>query len=317
VPSYAIVGSGWGGALWRHAVRSLPEHRVVEPVGEAPWGADVVVVATPPATHAAVALDLSATGVAVLVESPLATTLADADRLVGAVAGGARIAATSNLLHAPLVRAFLARAEELGTLGHLGLRAVAADRATDGPAHPDPAGVLCTVGPGAVSVVLATLRADRPVAVRASVLRRRDDGRTSAVEVTLGTASGTVATLEIDDAATAPIWDLQVASASSALRLELQPDPHLEQLGVDLPAPARRYAVEPAQLETFGYLDQVAEAGADLLGGRPPWLTATFGRNVLEVLCAAAEACASGAPVEVPWRGDRTRSLADLVAGPG
>lgn len=315
MPSYAIVGSGWGGTLWAHAVRASVDHTVLDRVGTPPWGADVVVVATPPATHAAVALDLAATGVAVLVESPVATTLEDADRLVAAVDAGARVAATSHLLHAPLVRAFLARARDLGALRHVGMRAASVDRGADGPAHPDGAGVLTTVGPGAVAVLLATLGGDRPVAVRARVERRHDDGRPAAVTAAITTDSGTHVTFDVDDAAASAVWDVQVASGSSALRLELQPDPHLEQLGVDLPTPARRYAIEPAQLETFGYLDQVAEAGADLLAGRPPWLGVTFGRAVLEVLCAAAASTTVDSPVQLPWSGPRDRSVADLLAG--
>ena len=53
---------------------------------ELPAGADVVLVATPPARHASDALAALAAGAAVIVEKPLATTLAEADALVEAAA---------------------------------------------------------------------------------------------------------------------------------------------------------------------------------------------------------------------------------------
>lgn len=317
MPSYAIVGSGWGGTVWTHAVRALADHHVVERVGAAPWGADVIVVATPPATHAAVALDLAGTGVTVLVESPLATTLVDADLLVAATEAGARIAATSHLLHAPLVRAFLARTREIGAFRHVGLRAATVDRTEDSPAHPDGAGVLTTVAPNALAVLQVALGPDRPVEVRGRVVGRRADGRPSAVTASLTTLSGAEITLEFDDAAPVTLWDLQIASETSAVRLELQPDPHLEQLGVDVPSPPRLHVAEPPQLEVFGYLDQVVEAAHDAATGRPPWLGVTFGRNVVDLLCAIAEATTHDEPVAVPWRGRRDRSLAELVAPTG
>ena len=59
---------------------------------------------TPPAQHAEHALAAVAAGAGVLVEKPLCTTLADADRLVAAAAGGATLAYAENLVHAPAVQ---------------------------------------------------------------------------------------------------------------------------------------------------------------------------------------------------------------------
>jgi predicted dehydrogenase len=65
---------------------------VAASLGELIERADVVAVCTPPETHADVAVEVLAAGRGVLVEKPLATTLADADRIAEAADG--RVAAT-------------------------------------------------------------------------------------------------------------------------------------------------------------------------------------------------------------------------------
>ena len=74
------------------AVASRSKERAAERAGqigcpsvdysELPAGAAVVLVATPPALHVAQAINALRAGASVLVEKPLATTLAAADRLV-------------------------------------------------------------------------------------------------------------------------------------------------------------------------------------------------------------------------------------------
>jgi predicted dehydrogenase len=72
---------------------------------------DLVAVCTPPHTHADVAVAALAAGAGVLVEKPLATTLADADRIVEAAAAGLTAATGFQLrCHRRLPR----RAREIG-----------------------------------------------------------------------------------------------------------------------------------------------------------------------------------------------------------
>ena len=68
-------------------------------------GASVVHVLTPPAAHAGVALEAIEHGCDVLVEKPLATDVADCDRLAAAARRrGVRVAVNHSLLHDPWIR---------------------------------------------------------------------------------------------------------------------------------------------------------------------------------------------------------------------
>ena len=75
-----------GGRSARHLAGELDARRCRPE--ELPAGAEVMIIATPPETHTELALLGVRAGARVLVEKPLATTLADADRIVAAVVGG-------------------------------------------------------------------------------------------------------------------------------------------------------------------------------------------------------------------------------------
>ena len=217
-----------------------------------------------------------------------------------------------SLLFAPLVRDAIERARALGRFSSLQLRVL-----TQAPVRRTAldaqwgGGVLFDLGVHPLAVLLTLAGEDRPVSVRARLapagtgLHAVDD----LADVELVLRSGARCTVELSWRATQPQWDLQLATPTSTLRLELQPDPHVEQLGVDLPRPPRRHrGVEPAQLEVFGYLDQVVETAADLAAGRPPYVDVRFGRAVLDVLCAAYRSAGTGVPEPLPFTGDRTRT---------
>jgi len=322
-------------AVWAQTIAALDSHRLVavasrQPAAAArvaaPFGATVVslaagppldgpasdltVVAGVPGTHAADAgwaLGRSS----VVVEGPMCTTLADADRLVAAAEGGAFVACAENLLYAPLVRDALHRVSMLGPRHYLEARVVQAP-----PPHWTPrdaawgGGVLFDTGVHALAVLLAVAGDDHPVSVDAR-FERALSSAAAAVEdravVRLRFASGANGVLDVRwQAGAAAQWDLQVATGGASLRLELLPDPHLELQGVDLPRPPRRFpGVEPAQLETFGYLDQAWELGREASAGGRPWLGATFGRYVLDVVCAAYRSAGTGAPEALPFTGPR------------
>lgn len=341
MPSYALAGSGTMAAIWAHVITAEPGHELVAVAGprrdhaerlasayrvlavepaELAATADVVVVASAPAAHCDDALRAAAAGAGVLVEAPLCTTLAEADLIVDATEQGARIAYGEHLLFAPLVRDALRRIRATGPFDHLDARVLQQRpirrSALDGTWG---GGVLFDLGAHALAVVLMVAGEDRPASVRATLEPMRPD--TSAVddraELELRFASGARAALELSWRATAPQWDLQVANRSGALRVELLPDPHLEQLGVDLPRPPRRRpGLEPAQLETFGYLDQLVETGAELAAGVAPYASARLGRYVLDVLCAAYRSAGTGVAEALPFTGDRRRTPWQLWRGP-
>ena len=94
-----------------------------EPVGyeDLPGGADAVIVATPPALHRREAERAVDGGATVLVETPLAATLADADELVAESATG-RLAYGENLVHSPVVAEAVTACRRMGELTHLEVR---------------------------------------------------------------------------------------------------------------------------------------------------------------------------------------------------
>lgn len=83
----------------------------------APDGADLVVVCSEPTRHARLALAALEAGVDVLVDKPLATSLADADAVVAAAERAGRVCAVVNRTHTPALR----RARGWIDAGHVGL----------------------------------------------------------------------------------------------------------------------------------------------------------------------------------------------------
>jgi len=104
-----------------------------------------------------------------------------------------------------------------------------------------------------------------------------------------------------------PVWDAQAASATGVLRLELLPQVVLEHDGTPV-------AVDAAGLlEQFGYVGQLRAAAEDAAAGRRPVMSAAFGRDVLQVVCAAyTSAGAGGAPIALPFSGPRDRTPLEL-----
>ncbi len=341
---FALAGTGAMAAVWAQLLSVLDGHRLdavssrdtgraehlaraysARPVALADLAdaGEIVVVAGAPATHAGDALQAVRAGAATIVEAPLSTTLAEADELLAAVASGARVAYAENLLFAPLVREALHRARTLGPIQYLEARVVQkpsrrwsrANAAWGG-------GALFDLGVHPLAVMLTLAGADHPVSVRAR-FERRASSMIDAVEdlavVDLQFASGGRGSLTVSTRADTPQWDLQLATSTSALRLELLPDPHLELHGVDLPRPPRRFpGVELDQLETFGYLDQLWENGRDLtVASATPWLGAAFGRYVLDVICGSYCSAGTGQAEPLPFRGPRGLTPWQLWRGMG
>lgn len=142
--SVAVIGTGQRAVIGRHVTEVRPDAAVTAIVDPDPAGlargremfgdvaafadhralisagvADAAIVTTPDDTHADIAVDLLHAGVAVYLEKPLATTLADADRvLVAAAESGTPLYVGHNFRHSGVVRAMRAVVER-GEIGEV------------------------------------------------------------------------------------------------------------------------------------------------------------------------------------------------------
>lgn len=335
---WALAGAGWISAVHGLAIRTLPGARVVAVASrteasasaraaetggravtyeELPAGADIVIVATPPARHAADALRAMAAGAAVVVEKPLCTTLADADRLVRVVEAGGLLTYAENLLFSDATGAALTEIAQLGALAHLSARALQ-PRPTWGEftRRHWGGGALFDLGVHPVALVLRAARAT-PVSVSATFRTSPDIEVEDHAQVRIGFDSGLVAGVEVSWRDRSPVWDLQAASDTGVVRFDLLPEVALERDGepVDLPSLPVRDGDDapPPQLDRFGYVEQLRDAEASWRAGRASVVSDVhLGRDVLDVVCAASEAARTGDEVALPWTGPRDRSPVEL-----
>lgn len=299
-----------GGRSARHLAGELDARRCS--VDQLPDGADLLVVATPPPSHVDLAIAGLAEGAAVLVEKPIAPTLSEADRLLAAVAAtpGARITVGENLLHAPAWRAFSSFRPSLGTLGHLSVQTL--QPAPDWGHFASPlvdGGVLYDLGPHAIALAIA-VAGEPVVAVEATLSSERDDGADDAAKVDLRFGSGLRASVEVSWRSPEAVWQLQAASETGVLRLELLPDVLLEHNGEPVTVADRHDATDPS-IERFGYLDQLLDA----VSPEPTGQSVAAARTVLDVICCAYASARSGAEVPHPFTGDRSKSPMQLWKG--
>ncbi len=337
--SLAFAGAGWMAAVHGQAIEHIPglaigavasrdPARAAEAarrVGatacrydELPAGADGVVVCTPPAHHAEQVLAAVEAGAAVLVETPLCTTLAEADALVAAAGAGGRIAYAENLVHAPVVRLALSHVAQLHDVDLLEVRAIQ-PRPTCGAFLTESwcGGALFDLGAHPLAVALLLAAPARPVEVRASIEGASDHPVDEHAEVLIRFDSGLHARVVASWRGGAPTWDAQVSAPDGVVRFELLPAVLLERNGTEVRPPGVPDGV-PAQLEELGYLPQMESFALDLSLGRSPEVGAAFGRGVLEVTCAAyASAAAAGDWVPLPFTGPRDRTPLDLWRASG
>jgi len=314
VHALAAKSAGWrttavasaGGRSARHLAGQL-DARPVRPE-QLPAGADVLVVASPPDAHVDLALRGIEAGALVLVEKPLATTLADADRLVEAVDGSTRVRVAENLLHSPAWRRWREERPALGQLGHLSARALQPSPDWGHFARPLSAGgVLFDLGPHPLALALES--ASSPVTgVRAELASDRDDGADDRASVEIDLATGTTATVELRWGGDEVAWDVQAAGADGSLRLELLPNLELTRNGQPL-ALTRRHDGADHRLEDLGYVDQLL----DLVDDPDVGQDVESARRILEVICAAyTSAGTGGTTVPIPFDGDRAATPMQL-----
>jgi predicted dehydrogenase len=284
------------------------------PYNELPAGADIVVVATPPSRHVADALHALAAGAAVLVEKPLATTLADADRLVAADTDG-RVSYAENLAHCPAVQAMLGRLGSIGAPSFIEIRTVG-PRPTYGEfLTPEwGGGALFDLGAHPIALALLFAGSARVTSVTATIEAGSDHRSDEAATVTLSFDTGLRANVIVSWRAELPMWDAQVSGPTGVVRAELLPTASVEHNGDPVALPGSKFS--PTQLETLGYMAQLRSFAADLATDRRPVLDVTFGRLVLDVICAAYASGGNGSTsVAVPFAGPRDRTPLQLWRG--
>ena len=290
---------------------------------ELPGDADVVVVSTPPDRHVPDALAALSAGAAVVVEKPLATTLAAADELVAAdEAAGHRTGYAENLAFAPIVLRASSLTRGLGPLRHVDARMLQSrpgwgDFLTEGWGG----GVLFDLGPHPLAVVLLLADAGPDGNDRVERVRARLDGEPDVpvdthAEVDLTFASGLHARVEVSWRDPVAVLDFQAASDDGVVRGELLPHVALEHDGHGLALPPLRADAADGRLDQFGYLGQLDDLLADFADGRPPDMGPRFGRLVLEIVCAGyASAGRGSAEVSVPFDGSRDATPLQLWRG--
>lgn len=276
-----------------------------------PAGADVVVVATPPAQHVDHALAALASGASVLLEKPLCRTLAEADRLCAAE-GSERIVYAENLAFAPVIDEFLARARTLGPLTHLEARTLQS-RPTWGD-FLDPVwggGVLFDLGVHPLALVVLVARATGNGGVESVRAQLAGDTTDTVADVWLTFGSGlrahVVASWEGPESG---VWDLQASSRTAVLRADLRPDVALELNGD--PVRLAATTVKIPQLEQFGYVEQLRTVFDRRSSGGRSHMDVEFGRTMLEIVAACYLSARRDAEVPFPSMCDRDRTPWEL-----
>jgi predicted dehydrogenase len=277
-------------------------------------------VCTPPSHHCEQTLAALAAGALVLVEKPLTTTLADADAIVAADNSG-RVLYAENQAFAPVIVQALDVVAGLGSLDYIELRALS-PRPTWGDFLTPEWGGGTLFDLGAHPIALALLAAgadDEPVTVSATLESSDDIEVDDWAEVILAFRSGLTARIEVSWRSADTVWDLQASSATGVVRAELMPAPALEHngdpvtvappSGVDTSSPAEEIDIH---IRNLGYAAQIRALTA-MAAGAPSPLDATFGRRVLDVICAAYASAGNGAAPELlPFTGPRDRSPHEL-----
>ncbi|MDE2367749.1 MAG: Gfo/Idh/MocA family oxidoreductase [Burkholderiales bacterium] len=283
---------------------------------------DGIVVATPNALHVPQALEAIAAGVAVLLEKPIAPTVAEARQLVRAVdESGARVLIGHHRAHSPI----MAKAREVVASGRLGRLVAVTGSATfykpdeyfaDGPWRREIGG-----GPILLNLIheihnlrmlCGEIAAVQAIASRAT----RGHAVEDTVAITLRFAGGALGSFMLSDCAASPrSWE-QTSRENPAYASSDDEDCYVV-AGTDgsLAVPTMRlktYAraadrswFQPFEAGVVGVVrddplvHQMAHFGAVVRGETAPLVNARDGLANLRVTAAIAEAAASGRTVEI------------------
>ncbi len=271
----------------------------------------IVVVSTPPYAHAEPALHALARGSAVLIEKPLCTTLEDADRLVAAeaVAPG-RLLYAENLAYAPLIERLLTEAAHLGPATYIEARSLQAKPQWGGFLTPEwGGGALFDLGAHPLALVVLLARPAIVTQVSARLVMGTDCRTDEHADVELTFSDGgrgrVVASWQ---AGPGPVWDVQKAGETGVIRAEIFPHPLLEADGERIPIGPGGRGEEAEFVTDYGYVGQLAALSETMGQGERPMMDAIFGREILDITCAAYASARSGRPQAVPFTGPRDRS---------
>ncbi|HSM65878.1 MAG TPA: Gfo/Idh/MocA family oxidoreductase [Ilumatobacteraceae bacterium] len=278
---------------------------------------DIAIVATPPANHVDDAVALLRAGYHVVVEAPIACTLADADRLIAAEQAERRpVLYSEHLAATPVVDGLLADIGAIGHLTHLSARAVQSPPEWRSTSHHDwGGGATFDLGVHPVGLALrsaAEAAAGPPTQVAAVITDAGTDREHASIKLRF--SSGLLATIVVGwEPGATPDWDLQVSSASAVLRAELYPSPSLERNGDPVIASAG-LGESPSLVDDYGYAPQLTRFWANIRTGRPVPATSRLGRQVLDVISAAHWSAGHNAiEVPLPFTGPRDRMPRDLL----
>jgi predicted dehydrogenase len=117
-----LVGRGRWGSNIERTLKTFDDVALVHASRAAPPMLDLdgVLIATPSATHAEVALPYIAAGIATFIEKPMTTSVADAQRLIAAATrSGAPVSIGHIFLHHPAFAALLKHLPRLGRIRHV------------------------------------------------------------------------------------------------------------------------------------------------------------------------------------------------------
>lgn len=324
----ALAGAGWSGRVHLLASATLRDAKLTavatQSVGTAeelaaavaatpmssdrlPAGTDAVIVATPTATHSELAIRMIAAGTPVLIEQPIAVTLAEADAIIdAATSAGVAACYAENLLFSPALDLAVARRATLGQLTHLEVRLHQPEPDWGHFADPLAAGgVLLHLGAHAVAVAMV-LAGDDPIeAVRCRLGSSRTDGADDVARVELRFASRFIATIDVSWGGTEIHWSTQAASETGVVRVEFQPNCAVEVNGDELELPPLPQDADPRVYE-LGYREQLRGFTSVISGQGGRVCPAGFGRTVLDVICAAYDSAGREAEESaVPFTGPR------------
>jgi predicted dehydrogenase len=329
-PIHVLAGEplGMKPVAWASRHRANAERRAAELGGRAveyhelPAGADLVIVASPPAQHLEHARTALEGGAAALVEKPLCTTLAHADSLMALAASHRdQLFYAENLFFAPVIQHMLRSAAGIGPLRHIEARSLngpAPWLATTGTDWGG--GALFDLGVHPLAVVLLLASVSHPDAARvtsvsctleASDAHPYDDYADLRLAFDTGCTGRVVSSFRETGSA---VWDAQASSDNGVVRAEIMPLTSLERNGEPVALPPVTHDVP--ELDRFGYVNQLAACAASAKARTGSFMNARFGCFVLDVVCAAyASAGRNGAAVAVPFTGPRNRTPHELWRG--
>ncbi|HEY2670439.1 MAG TPA: Gfo/Idh/MocA family oxidoreductase [Rugosimonospora sp.] len=278
---------------------TYPDHTTMFGVG----GLDAAVIAVPHALHAPITRDAAAAGLHILVEKPIATTIADATAMIDECRTAGVVLAVGHVLH--FVPGMVA-AQRLLRCGDLGTPLAAVDRRTASysfGSRPgwffDPVaaggGVLLNVGIHSIDKLQWLLNAP---AVRAAGRTATRDGLSVETEALalLEMAGGIPATVSLTGTGL-PFTDVtEIVCTKGALRLSLTD-------GVwayPSDGPGRQLAAAGSDELPTAFAAQLADFARACRTGQPPAVAGEYGRSVLATALAVYASADGGQFIHIP-----------------